>query len=57
MSKELTKFQAEFQKKIAGPLKSANLAEAKKLIKRVGIAHGAAWEGEDYLQESMVPAH
>lgn len=57
MAKELIKFQADFKKKVAGPLKTANLAEAKKLTKRVSIAHSNAWEGEDYLKESMVPAH
>ncbi len=57
MSKELTKFKSEYDKKIKPKLKAYGKAEASKLSKRIGIANGAAWEGEDVLMESMVPAH
>lgn len=57
LAKELEKFNAEFKKKIASPLKAASEAEAKKRVSRVKKAHGFCWEGEEYMRECMVPAH
>lgn len=57
MSKELTKFASEYDKKIKPALKTHGKDEAGKLAKRIKLASSEAVEGEEFLQESLVPAH